>query len=86
MFRTFKNVKTTYSKTQFSNLQEVINYIKDGSRPELKKIQKLRTLEKGTGEFDKIKEYQLPCVLWNFTTNGGEESRGYYTIHRLYLL
>ncbi|HCA08101.1 hypothetical protein [Chryseobacterium sp.] len=70
MFRTFKNVKTTYSKTQFSDLQEVINYIKDDSRPEAEKIKKLRTLEKGTKEFDKIKEFQLPCVLWNFTTNG----------------
>ena len=71
MFRTFKNVKTTYSNTQFSDLQEVISYIKDGSRPEVEKIKKLRTLEKGAEEFDKIKEFQLPCVLWNFTTNGG---------------
>lgn len=70
MFRTFKNVKTTYSKTQFSDLKEVISYIKDDSRPEVEKIKKLRTLEKGTKEFDTIKELQLPCVLWNFTTNG----------------
>lgn len=74
MFRTFKNVKTTYSETQFSDLQEVINYIKNDSRPEVEKIKKLRTLEKGAGEFDKIKESQLPCVLWNFTTNGGRKT------------
>lgn len=70
MFRKFINVKTTYSKTEFLNLHDVINYIKDSSRPEVKEIQKLRTLEKGTKEFDKIKEVQLPCILWNFTTNG----------------
>ncbi|MFL9835828.1 BT4734/BF3469 family protein [Chryseobacterium terrae] len=72
MFRKFTDVKTNYSNTTFENIQEVINHIKDNSRPELKKINKLRVLKKGQPEFDLIKS-QLPIILWNFTTDGGRK-------------
>ncbi|SHE61005.1 hypothetical protein [Chryseobacterium vrystaatense] len=73
MFRKFINVKTSHSNSTFQNLQEVINYIKDSSRPEIKEIQKLKTLEKGTQEYDNIKQSCIPSILWNFTTNGGKK-------------
>jgi hypothetical protein len=63
MFRKFINVKTSHSNSTFQNLQEVINYIKDSSRPEIKEIQKLKTLEKGTKEYDNIKQSCIPYNL-----------------------
>ncbi|MBP2616966.1 hypothetical protein [Chryseobacterium jejuense] len=70
MFRKFANVKTSHSNSTFENLQQVIKYIKDSSRPEIKEILKLKTLEKGTKEYDDIKQSYIPSILWNFTTNG----------------
>ncbi|WP_346983236.1 hypothetical protein [Chryseobacterium sp. POE27] len=69
MFRKFNNLKTRFSDTTFQTIQEAINYIKDDSRPEVKEIQKLRTLQKGMHEFDSIKT-RLPIILWNFSTDG----------------
>ncbi|WP_185207988.1 hypothetical protein [Chryseobacterium sp. C3] len=69
MFNTFTNLFAKKSTQTIEKIQQVVDYIKDSSRAEVKKIKELRTLKKGTPEFDSIKK-ELPIILWNFTTDG----------------
>lgn len=67
-FKKFKNVKSGYANDNFGSIEEALSFIK-GNRPDLERVAELRSYEKGTSEFVKLKE-QMPCIMWNFQSAG----------------
>lgn len=50
----------------FTDIEAVINYVRDNQRPEYKYIEEARSFGKGTDEYDIIKRNKIPCAIINF--------------------
>lgn len=69
MFNKIENIKKREIIDNFTNLEELVNYIKSPNRNEVKYILEARKFDKKSEEYRKIKTSNIPCTVINFNHN-----------------
>lgn len=70
MFNKIENIRDRKITGSFENLESLVNYVKNPSRPEVEDIIKAREFGKGSEEYKKIKTSSIPCATINFNHEG----------------